>query len=350
MEKLPLETQTLYAELIERLTAIEAERTMGHSPGCFTEKEVKGRPYYYYQYQDPGGRIRQIYIGRKTRELEVIAARYRSHREIVKTDLAHLQVLCAQLRAGGALMTDTASGRVLKALADSGIFYLDGILLGTQAFIVLGNLLGIRWDHSTLRTQDIDLGGTKKMSIALPEIKADLPGILEGLEMGFIPVPPFNPKHPSTSFRVRGTPLRLDVLTPEKHLRKSEPVFLPRFKVAAQPVRFLDYLIEDPIKGVIINGGGVLVNIPQPARFALHKLIVSQERELTFHSKIQKDMTQAAQLLHILLEERPGDLILAWEEIKKKGAGWMKRIKNALYVRSSPQSSILKRTASFLKI
>ena len=43
MNRLPLETQTLYAELVEQLTVLEAQRAIGHLPGCFTLKTVKGR-------------------------------------------------------------------------------------------------------------------------------------------------------------------------------------------------------------------------------------------------------------------------------------------------------------------
>jgi len=43
MNRLPLETLTLYAELVEQLTVLEAQRAIGHLPGCFTLKTVKGR-------------------------------------------------------------------------------------------------------------------------------------------------------------------------------------------------------------------------------------------------------------------------------------------------------------------
>jgi hypothetical protein len=145
---------------------------------------------------------------------------------------------------GGALITDTASARVLKALAESGVFHLNGVLVGTNAFTVLGNLLGMRWTTSAAKTQDVDIPSELSLSIAVPNFQADVPRILEGLEMGFLPVPPLNPKNPSTSFRVRGKPLRVDILTPEINANDQNPVFISRFNVAAQPVRFLDYLIE----------------------------------------------------------------------------------------------------------
>ena len=179
--------------------------------------------------------------------------------------------------------------------------------------------------------------------------RPDVPKALEGLQMGFLPVPSMNPKDPATSFKVRGHPLRVDLLTPEKKPGQVRPFYIRRFQVAAQPLRFLDYLISHPVKGAVVDGGGILVNVPQPARFALHKLIISGEREVTAHSKVQKDLFQAAQLLTVLLEERPGDLQLAWEAIKQQGPGWVKRIQKALSSPSSPHKAIFERTKTFLK-
>ena len=324
---MPLETQTLYAEMMEQLVALEAQRSIGHASGCFTTKVIKGATYYYFQYSDPGDAQRQVYVGRKSNELDRLVQRYRGERESFKVDTAHIQRLCAQLRAGGALTTDTPSARVLKSLAESGVFHLEGVMLGTQAFTVFGNLLGVRWKGSAMKTLDIDIGSEQRMSIALPNIRADVPKALEGLEMGFLPVPPLNPENPSTSFKVRGNPLRVDLVTPETKPDETTPVFISRFNAAAQPLRFLDYLIRHPVKAAIVNGGGVLVNVPWPARFAFHKLIVSRERELTAHGKVEKDILQAAQIISVLADERQGDLLLAWDEVKERGGGWVRRLK-----------------------
>ena len=350
MQKLPLETKTLYAEMMEQLIALEAHRSIGHASGCFTTKVVKGASYYYFQYSDPGGILRQVYIGKKSDELDRVVDRYHAEHKIFKVDANHIHRLCAQLRAGGALITETASARVLKSLAQSGVFHLDGVLLGTHAFTVLGNLLGVRWKGAAIKTHDIDIAGEPKMSIALPNIQADIPRVLERLEMGFIPVPPLNPKDPSTSFKVRGNPLRVDIVTPEIGPGQKSPVFISRFSVAAQPLRFLDYIIENPVKAAIVNGGGTLVNVPQPARFAFHKLIVSQERELMAHDKVEKDIMQAAQVISVLTDERPGDLLLAWDEVRQWGSGWVKRATRGLSVIDASHPSIYKNAVRLLKI
>lgn len=349
MENLPLETQTLYAQLMETLLATEAQRSIGRLAGCFTTKTVKGLTYCYFQYSDPGGFLRQVYLGRKDAVLDRVIERFVSERDASKPDTEHLQRLCALLRAGGALVTDMTSSRVLKALADSGVFQMGAVLVGTHAFIVLGNLLGVKWTGSSLRTQDLDIGTEATMSIGIPPIDADLPDVLERLEMGFLPVPPLNPKHPSTSFKVRGKSLRVDLLTPKRPRKETGPTVISRFKAAAQPLPYLDYLIEGFERGAVVNGGGILVNVPSPARFGFHKLIVAGERGAIGHTKMEKDLLQAAQVLTLLVEERPGDVLVANDEIKRRGKGWISRVSSGLSRTKNLYPDEHKKIAAFLR-
>lgn len=322
MERLPLETQTLYAELLEQLTALETHRSIGMVSGCFVTKTVKDEPYYYFQYSDPGGVLRQRYVGKRTPALDKVVARFRAERGEWETHAAQIQRLCAQLRAGGALTTHSAVARVIKALAESGLFYLGGVLIGTHAFTVLGNLLGVRWSQHAVKTQDIDIAGELHLDIAVPDLHADIPKTLDALNMGFLPVPALNPQSPSTSFKVRGSALRVDFVTPLKHQRNSAPVVIHRFNMAAQPLPYLDYVIERCERGALVDGQGVLVNVPTPARFAFHKLIVSRARDMSTRTKADKDLLQAAQILEVLAEDRPGDLALAWSALESHGKAW----------------------------
>jgi hypothetical protein len=59
-----------------------------------------------------------------------------------------------------------------------------------------------------------------------------------------------------------------------------------------------------------------LVNVPAPARFALHKLLVAQLRPASFAAKAEKDILQAVQVLEVLVEDRPGDIALAWTTLE----------------------------------
>lgn len=348
MERMPLEIQTLYAELMERLSSLEAERTIGHVPGSFVTKIIKGDTYYYFQYSDPGGIKRQLYIGRKDRFLDEVVKQYQEGRQVFSEEEIGIHRLCSLLRLGGALLTDPASARVLKALSDGGVFHLGAVLVGTHAFLVFGNLLGIRWTGGLLRTQDIDIAAEATVSIAIPDIRADIPGVLEGLKMGFLPVPQLDPRKPSTSFKVRGKGLRVDLLTPLRGKRPQGPIVIPRLNAVAQPLPFLDFLITRPVRGAIIDGGGILVNIPDPARMAFHKLIISGERVTIMHTKREKDLRQAAQTFSILIEERPGDIRMVWEEVQLRGKGWVRRVNQGISGLSKIDSEAGKRIVTFL--
>ncbi len=328
MQHLPLEIQTLYAELLERLTAYEAERDIGHLPGSFVLKNVKGQEYYYFQHFEPGGAKRQTYIGRRDASLDAVARKQADARADLACDVASIDRLASLLRTGGATVTDTASARVLKGLADASVFRLGGVLVGTQAFLAIGNALGVRWGEA-LRTQDIDLAAPAVLGVALPRVSADVPGTLASLEMGFLPVPALDPDTPSTSYKVRGQSLRVDVLAPASR-RSSRPVSLPRFNTSAQPLRFLDYVMELPLRAAVINGGATLVNVPDPGRFALHKLVVAGERSATSHTKREKDLRQSAQILEVLTEERRADVSIAWEALAARGPAWVKRADQGL--------------------
>lgn len=328
MRHQPIEIQTLYAELLEQLAAYEAQRAIGHLPGGFVTKSLKGHTYYYFQFLEPGGTKRQVYLGRQDAVLDAVVKRFESAREDVAEDQSSIHRLCALLRVGGALTTDAASARVIRGLADSGVFRLGGVLVGTHAFMVLGNVLGVSWSGAGLRTQDVDVAAERRMGIAIPGEGADVPAALESLEMGFLPVPGLDAASPTTSFKVRGQGLRVDLLAPSS--RDKGPVTIHRFSAVAQPLRFLDYVMEGAIRAAVINGGGVSVAVPDPARFALHKLIVAGERPALQTTKRDKDLWQAGQLLEVLTADRPGDVVLAWEALVVRGSGWERRVHTGL--------------------
>ena len=120
MDRIPLETQTLYAELMEQLTSREAQRSIGSLPGGFTTKNIKGEAYHYFQYSEPGGDRKQVYVGKASPQLNRLVERCKEERPVFQADLKNIQRLCAQLRVGGAIVTTHPQARVLQSLADAG--------------------------------------------------------------------------------------------------------------------------------------------------------------------------------------------------------------------------------------
>ena len=106
---------------------------------------------------------------------------------------------------------------------------------------------------------------------------------------------------------------------------------VPAFGVYAHPVRYLDYLIEGAIEATVASSSkSAFVVVPDPSRFALHKLIVASKRSVVDTTKIDKDTKQASILFEYLLEDRPDDLDLAFENLKNRGKGWVKNLENGI--------------------
>lgn len=327
MERIGGETVVLYADLRERLEVFETMRSIANVSGEFVTKTIKGSRYHYFQTTLTSGRT-QIYIGSDSDKIQRLIDERNTGVQDANSDEKMFQRLGSQIIAGGVnpLMPDMA--RIIKRLADSAVFKLGGVMVGTVAYQMLGAHLGVIWDGGTRMTQDIDLAGDNRIALAVPDLQADVPGIIESLQMGFFPVPRLSHKEPSTSYAIRGKTLRIDLLTPGGR-DKTAPVFLRRFNAAATPLKYLDYLIEDPINVVMISGNPCLVKVPQPARYALHKLIISQEREITAADKKRKDILQAKTMLALLRDDRPGDIALAMETLVKRGGSWVQKLESA---------------------
>ena len=323
----PEDIQTLYAEVFALLLALEGGRGWPHLAGTFTTKSVGGRDYVYFQYSDPGGTKRQFSIGLRTPAVDAIVEAYADGRGRHVAELEQIDRLVRLLRAGGLTATPHAVARVLRGLADAGVFRLGGVLVGSYGFALIGNVLGVHWPEAAWRTQDVDVAS--RMELATPALEADVPQVLESLQMGFVPVPQFDPRHASTSFKVRGKQLRVDLITPGRE-RQTAPVYIPRFKAAAAPIKFLSLLMHEHVSAVAVDGGATRVTVPAPARFALHKLLVSQSRSVAQQTKSGKDLHQSALLLEVLAEDRPGDLEAAAVHFSASGPTVTAKVLRAL--------------------
>jgi hypothetical protein len=110
-----------------------------------------------------------------------------------------------------------------------------------------------------------------------------------------------------------------------KRLESVRP--LAALNVRAQALHHLNFLIDDPIAAAVPYRRGVLVQIPRPERFAIHKLIVADRRKDDPSSlKAVKDRAQAAYLIEALAEDRPDDLAEAYDDAAARGARWSQRL------------------------
>ncbi len=111
----------------------------------------------------------------------------------------------------------------------------------------------------------------------------------------------------------------------------------------AQGLNDLNFLIAEPIHAAAIYRSGVLVQVPRPERYAIHKLIIAdRRREGSGSLKAAKDREQAAFLIAALAEDRPDDLREAYAAALEVGPRWREHIARSLK-RMNDTASILKR-------
>jgi hypothetical protein len=93
---------------------------------------------------------------------------------------------------------------------------------------------------------------------------------------------------------------------------------------------------------------GVLVNVPQPARYAVHKLIVAARRDGASAAKARKDIQQATALIVIMSEDQPDELAERYAEARDRGPQWREALERGRARLSSEAESGLARALALL--
>ena len=322
--ELSLAAQTAYAQLLEAALAAEHLRSVADLPGSFAAKTVRGSRYWYFQYTEPSGKLRQVFVGPDAAPVHALMVR--KNQGSATATLGPLARSCAALGCSEILVRHL---RVVQRLAEYGFFRAGGVLIGTHAFLAYANALGVRWGESS-RTQDIDFAHAgKNLSIALPgNAQVRTHQAIDSLKMGFLPVTGLTSSAGATWLNPREPAFKLDFLT-TLHRRGERSYEHPQLGVMLQPLKFMEFLLEKVQQAVLFAGERcAVVSVPQPGRYALHKILVYGEREGAFATKASKDLLQAGLLLSYLKEHRPSEVKQAWANLISRGPGWVRRARH----------------------
>ena len=142
---------------------------------------------------------------------------------------------------------------------------------------------------TSMTTRDVDLFIPLPLKI---KVNVDIEDLLKGL--GFI----LNFKGSQGYIKLEHPDLSLEFLVPERGAGLDKPFKLPQLGLNAQSLRYLDLLTTKVINVEIEN---FRINLPHPAVFALHKLIISKERRNK--DKAEKDQEAAMRIIRALLDK-----------------------------------------------
>lgn len=333
-------TQTLYAQLLEEAFSYEVIMFEDGVVGSPYVNISNNRRYLYWQVKLPDGTFRRKALGLESTETTALVERLLARKRDIEEAISSLKTTTRAFVASGGMPVELSHFRVMEWLARAGLFSKSIVVVGSHAFGALGNAMGVRWG-SSLKTTDMDFARPQGIALATPVSDATL-NIQEVLKSGddtFFAVPSLNLKFPATSMKSRKSQVRIDFLTTMRGKPDSTPVMFHDLGFAAEPLRYMDYLLEGPIvRGLLVGQYAIPANFPDPARFAIHKLIVAQERTLTFQTKVQKDVTQAIEIVASLIEVgREDDLRAAVDALPAYGyARIAEKIRKSLTLTDHP--------------
>jgi hypothetical protein len=295
--------------------------------GAPTKVTVKDRSFWYDKYR-VGNEMAQRYIGPDTEELrarleklDALKAERESRRK-ARTRLVRV------LRAEGYASIDQKTGSLLSAFSNAGVFRLGGTLVGTVAFRHYEGELGVALGFDQMaQTDDIDIGSFERLSFAIGDaVEKPLADVFA--ELKFRPMPSLDHRQ-TWRWGQSDSETLVEFLMPA---HKDEGIReLPALGVSAQALRHLDYLLDDPISAVSLYRSGILVRIPRPERYAIHKLIVAERRKAGPDAlKARKDRAQADFLIRVLAEARPDELKDAFDEAVSRGPKWRTKVEASL--------------------
>jgi hypothetical protein len=328
MKQIDLAFRTLVAELQQR--SFNDQWADDFPPtGRFVTVKVGERAYFYFDQPDGKGGQKRRYVGPANDQ--EIATRVATQTAEKRDFKARRKLVSTLTREAGLVAPDAFTGDVVEVLANAGLFRLRGVLVGTVAFQCYSALLGVRLPMAAILTGDTDLA--QDYAIAA-EVKDSIPPILnllQGLDPTFRAVPHISGSPLSNAFRNSGG-YRVEFLTTNRGSADyaDQPAEMPALGgAAAEPLRFMDFLLRDPVRSILLHGPGVSVVIPAPERYAVHKLIIASRRPNDAGSlaKQEKDIRQAHLLLNAMRKfYRRDSVVSAFSEAWDRGGAWQKAL------------------------
>lgn len=300
---------------IENVAAHQEKVFLGTAGSVLERKNKGGFKFYSHQFYDGNGNKRQEYIAGPIGSKEADAAAQAMQTRIEEAN--DLVTTLRMLGREGFNLADLETYATIGALHNHGVFRAGGMLIGSHAYGVLLNKLGVR--AALHKTDDIDIARSEKLAFK----KVPNKGMLEMLResgVDFVEVPSLKRGEPATSFKKKGkAKFHVDLLVPSPN-ETFPTVDVPELGAHATALPYLKYLLAESQPATLLARQGCCeVRVPLPEHYAVHKLIVSQLRTGR-GAKSTKDVDQATVLCAALAELHPGAIEEAVEALPKKMA------------------------------
>jgi len=189
----------------------------------------------------------------------------------------------------------SAAAEILAAMDHSGLDR-EFLVVGTHALFAYEAMAAVHVAPGALASEDLDLCFDARRPLQLVTDKLSrahaegLLGLLQKVDKTYGPM-----KQEGVFRAINAKGFMVDLITAERSMRDSEPVTFGKGDLVAAEVPNLHWLINAPkFQTVTIasNGRPVMMQVPDPRAFALHKAWLSQEPSRS-PVKRQRDKGQA---------------------------------------------------------
>jgi hypothetical protein len=321
--RLPQALTSNFATLIAKVQDFEFHEAFS-GDGDFVRRQHDGRAYWYYR--SSGAADRNVYVGPASSA--GLDDRVRRHRAGLLDCSGRLE-LGESLKNAGLPQPTRDEGNAIASMSRAGIFRLRCVLVGSVAYQSYAGLLGADLPSTSIRTEDVDIALDFGISRQLSDSPIDVLTALRSSDASFIPRPNFSDPHLMTKF-ANDSGFLVEFLTThrgsDEHSGRSSKLPSLGPYMGAVPLRYLDFLIVQPVTSLLLHGSGLAVTVPDPARYAVHKLIVAASRRVG-NPKIAKDLAQSAELIVALAEGKClTRLRNVWREAYQRGPTWRSKL------------------------
>lgn len=223
-------------------------------------------------------------------------------------ELPRRRGLVTALRDAGAMLPNESVGEIISTYRNQ-LTTRGAVVIGSTAFAAYSNALGLTDVPKPLTaTNDVDVAFLRAAAVIGPsQTQANFPS--RSKRLGEASVDFVTPRLPGE---------------PESGEGAQHFAWVPRLKTYAHMLpadRAL--LITKPMDAMIVHDAGVLVQMPDPVRYALHKLTIASSR--ASEAKRHKDREQATLLLENATRQHPAKLQALLGEFVAYGNGVVAR-------------------------
>jgi len=322
MKEIDLVYRTMYAELAQRSFDASFDAAFPVT-GNFLKIPVDGRDYWYFHdtHATPArryaGPVSDPEITSRVTTFKRFKDDFRGRRKLVST----------LTREAGLAAPERTTGDIVEVLEKAGLFRLRGVLVGTVAFQNYSALLGVRLPGAAMQTGDADFAQFHSISATIGDSLPPILDVLHTIDPSFRAIPHSADGRQSTQY-ANDHNYKVEFLRPNRGSddHTDKPAIMPALGgTAAEPLRFLDFLIYEPIRTVMLHKAGVPVLVPAPERYAVHKFIIAGRRlnDANGLAKRDKDIHQARLLIEALTLTRQQDALASvFAEAWNRGPHW----------------------------